>query len=462
MAKFLAVGTCALAIAGLPASAALAQQPDAQPQASAQNAAQVPGPQPSTLPFPNRFNELTPKWLTMRGEFRDRMEGGTNIAYTPGRDDVYWLNRFRFDVNVKPSSRFAVLVQAQDARVAEKDVGSTTAPFRNPFDLRQAYGDIGNTQQGAFTLRVGRQEMFYGEQRLVGHLTWVNAARSFDGVRATYKTKGFKLDAFATSVVRVLDNEFDKSGNGNRFVGAYGSATNWIPKATIEPYVFWRRDQSLKGEHGDVGNLSAATLGTRWVGKLPASFDYGLEMAVQTGSLASDNVSAWAGHWILGKTLGGSWKVRVAEEYNAASGDANPNDGRRQTFDQLYPTGHDKLGLADQVGWKNIRDLRSIVELTPYKGWPVTASLHSWWLADTHDALYNAAGTAVARVPSGAVGRRVGDEIDVQVTHPLTPQVQLSAGIAHVFPSQFLDTVTPGADYTYPFVMVTYVFLAAK
>jgi hypothetical protein len=462
MAKFLVVGTFALAIAGLPASAAQAQQPEAQPQASAQNAAQVPGPRPSTPPFPNRFNELTPKWLTVRGEFRDRMEGGTNIAYTPGRNDIYWLNRFRFDVNVKPSSSFAVLVQAQDARVAAKDVGSTTAPFRNPFDLRQAYGDIGNTQQGAYTLRVGRQEMFFGEQRLVGHLTWVNAARSFDGVRATFKTKGFKLDAFATSVVRILDGEFDKSGNGNRFMGAYGSATNWIPKATVEPYVFWRRDQSLKAEGGETGNLSAATLGARWVGKLPASFDYGLEVAAQTGVLASDSVNAWAGHYIVGKTLGGLWKVRVAEEYNFASGDSNPTDGKRQTFDQLYPTGHDKLGLADQVGWKNIHDLRSIVEFTPYKGWPVTASLHSWWLADTHDALYNAAGTAVARVPGGAVGRRVGDEIDLQVTHPLNPQVQLATGIAHVFPSQFLDAVTPGANYTYPFVMVTYVFLAAK
>jgi hypothetical protein len=31
----------------------------------------------------------------------------------------------------------------------------------------------------------------------------------------------------------------------------------------------------------------------------------------------------------------------------------------------LYPTGRDKLGLADQVGWKNIRDLRSLVELPP-------------------------------------------------------------------------------------------------
>jgi len=457
----------ALTIAGISADIAAAQQPDGPaaqtpPQASAQTAAQTRGPRPSQPPLPNRFNELTPRWLTVRGEFRDRMEGGTNIAYSPGLDDVYWLNRFRFDVNVQPSPLFSVLVQAQDARVAAKDVGSSTAPFRNPFDLRQAYADIGNTREGMLTMRVGRQEMFFGEQRLVGHLTWVNAARSFDGVRATFKTTGFRLDAFATSVVRILDGEVDKSGNGNRFIGAYGSAANWIPKATVEPYVFWRRDQAQKAERGDTGNLSAATIGTRWVGKLPGRLDYGVEMAVQAGSLASDAVNAWAGHWIIGHTVGGSWKVRVAEEYNFASGDSHPADGRRGTFDQLYPTGHDKLGLADQVGWKNIRDLRSIVELTPHKGWPVTASLHSWWLADAHDALYNAAGTAVARVPNGSAGTRVGDEIDLQVTHALTPQVQLAAGIAHVFPAQFLDAVTPGAHYTYPFVMVTYVFLAAR
>src|SRR6185295_1537112 len=141
--------------------------------------------------------------------------------YTSGRDDLYNLSRFRFDVAVKPSPVFSVLVQAQDARVQEKDVGSTTAPFRNTFDLRQGYADIGNVEKGSPTLRVGRQEMFFGEQRLVGHLTWVNSARSFDGLRATLRTTGFRLDAFATSVVRILDGEVDKSGNGNRFIGAY-------------------------------------------------------------------------------------------------------------------------------------------------------------------------------------------------------------------------------------------------
>ena len=454
------------------ASPARAQQPEqaaaqtaAQPppQASSQPAAQSPVQKPALKPpLPNRFNDVTPKWLTMRGEFRDRTEGGRNIGFTSGRDDVYFLNRFRFDVAVKPSPMLSVFVQAQDARVQQKDVGSTTAPFRDTFDLRQAYAEIGNTQKGPITLRAGRQEMFFGEQRLIGHLTWVNGARSFDGVRATFRAKGLKLDAFATSVVRIQDGEFDKSGNGNRFVGAYGSATSWIPKATVEPYVFWKRDQSLRAERGDIGDLSLLTIGERWVGKLPASFDYGAEMAYQTGSLGSDEVSAWAGHWIVGNTLGGKWKVRVAEEYNFATGDGSPADGKRGTFDQLYPTGHDKMGLADQVGWRNIRDLRSIVEVTPHKGWPVTASLHSWWLADAHDGLYSASGALVTRVATGAAGSRVGDEIDVQVAHAISPQVQLSGGVAHVFPSQFLKATTPGADYTYPFVMVTYVFLADK
>ena len=123
-----------------------------------------------------------------------------------------------------------------------------------------------------------------------------------------------------------------------------------------------------QAERGDTGPLSLVTMGERWVGKLPAAFDYGAEMAYQTGSQGSDDISAWAGHWVVGNTLGGKWKVRIAEEYNFASGDANPADGKRTTFDQLYPTGHDKMGPADQLGWRNIHDVRSIVEFTPYKG----------------------------------------------------------------------------------------------
>ena len=139
-----------------------------------------------------------------------------------------------------------------------------------------------------------------------------------------------------------------------------------------------------------------------------------------------------------------------------------PTDGARGTFDQLYPTGHDKLGLADQVGWRNIRHARAGLEITPVRGWPVTASHHAWWLANRHDALYNAGGAPIARVAGGAASTHVGQEIDVQLTRAIVPQLLVAGGYAHMFTGSFLKDATPGADYSYPYVMVTYVFLSER
>src|SRR5262249_3415049 len=148
-------------------------------------------------------------------------------------------------------------------------------------------------------------------------------------------------------------------------------------------------------------------------GKLPANLDYGLEMARQDGSLGSDDISAWAGHWVLGYTAAKmKFKPRFSAEYNYASGDRSGTDGQRHTFDQLYPTGHDKYGLADQVGWKNIHNLRAGVDFKPGKKWAVRGRYDAWWLADTHDALYDAGSNVIAKVAAGTAGKYVGQELD--------------------------------------------------
>jgi hypothetical protein len=185
-------------------------------------------------------------------------------------------------------------------------------------------------------------------------------------------------------------------------------------------------------------------------------------VAAQRGSLGSDDVDAWAGHWQLRESLPGPGAVRLTGEYNYASGDDDPADGVRGTFDQLYPTGHDKYGLADQIGWKNVHHARAGVELSPLKGLPITANYHSWWRAARRDGIYNAGSAPLARVAAGAADRHVGQELDLQVSRAITPQVQAAAGYAHIFTGPFLKQATPGASYSHPYVMVTYVFLAEK
>lgn len=412
-------------------------------------------------PVFNRVNDLLPAWLRVRGEFRERMEGADNAGFTAGRDDLYWLSRFRFDATVTASNRLRGYVQVQDARVARKSLGATGTPFSAPFDVRAAYLEVGDAQS-AVSVRGGRQELAFGEQRLIGHLNWTNAARTFDGARATIRAHGLQLDVFEASVVRILDGELDKSGQGNRLGGVYATSRAWVPRATVEPFVFWRRDERQAAEMGAPGDSTVATTGVRVAGRLPARLDYDVELALQRGSIAHERVRAWAGHWRVRQAFAGAGAVRAIAEYNVASGDRDPTDRVRGTFDQLYPTGHDKYGLADQVGWRNVHHLRIGADFTPFAGLPISTSYHSWWLNERRDGLYTAGGTSIARVAAGALETHVGQEIDVQVSRQLTPQIQLAAGYAHLVPGAFLRASTPGASYSFPYVMMTYVLLAER
>jgi len=114
------------------------------------------------------------------------------------------------------------------------------------------------------------------------------------------------------------------------------------------------------------------------------------------------------------------------------------------------------------VGWRNIHHVRGGVEFSPWRNTPLSVGYHTWWLANRNDGLYAASGALTARVPGGAASSHVGQEIDVQVTRPLTPQLAVSAGYAFLEPGKFLDQATPGASFSAPFVMATYTFLAEK
>jgi hypothetical protein len=454
---------CALAVLVFAQQTTFAQQATIVPAVPGQTqavGAQTTGPV-AKPPFPNRLNGVLPAWVRVRGEFRERMEGFDGAGFNSSREDLYWLTRFRVNTTVTASKSLSFQAQVQDARVARKTVGPLGSPFKAPIDLRTGFADIGSATSH-LAVRGGRQELAYGDQRLVGHLGWTNAARSFDAVKATFRAKAVSVDLFGASVVRILDGAFDRSGAGNRFAGAYASTSRLIKNGTVEPYVFFKRDTNLRGELGSVANLKQTTVGVRLAGKMPARLDYNVEMAAQRGSLGADAVEAWAGHWQLRESLAGPGAVKLTGEFNYASGDADPADGVRGTFDQLYPTGHDKYGLADQIGWRNIQHVRAGFEVTPIKAMPITTNYHSWWLAETRDGIYTSGSAPLARIITGAGSRHVGQEIDIQVARPITPQIQLAGGYAHIFTGAFLQQATPGASYSHPYLMLTYVFLAEK
>jgi hypothetical protein len=417
-------------------------------------------PQASTPSFYSPVSELNgvlPAWLRFDADFRTRFEGYSGGSFKPNTSDIYALTRLKIGMTIRPTSWLKFFGEGYDARAIAKS--PAIPPYQNTWDIRQAYVELGGTESGTFGVKVGRQVINLGDQRLVGESPWTNAERTFDAAVGTVRSHGYRLELISASVVNEVDGTWDHHQQGNDLHGLYGGIEKLVPDAVIEPYVFWRVQPGVKDEEGVVSKVNEKVPGVRWAGKLPYGLDYGMEMVREFGSLGPDRIQAWAGHWMVGRvTKSLPWSPRLYGEFNHASGDANPKDGIRGTFDQLYPSGHDKYGLSDQIGWKNMNDFRAGLETKPRKNVGLNVEYNDWFLASRCDAMYNSSGTALFRVSNGSAGTRIGQEMDLIATWNVFQPLQVGAGFGHIFPGQFLHIATPGVAYSFPYLMLGYKF----
>lgn len=403
-----------------------------------------------------QVNSQLPKWLTLSGSLRERTEATLGTDFGAAPDDLYNLHRIRFGVLIKPTSWFRIFGQTQDVR----SFGSNTQPgsAQNIFDIQQAYVELGKPDSKGLSLRAGRQEMELGKGWLVGPAMWRNSPRKFDAVRATLQSRRVKIDAFAGAQVVEQGEIIDHHRQGDNLHGIYGTLTDIIPKATLEPFSLWRvRSGSIDGV-GIFRKLNFVTTGFRLDGELPHHLDYEAEMALQTGSRGTESIRAWAGRWSAGYTIEGRPKLRPFAEYIFASGDANAGDQRYGTFDPLYPNAHDKLGFADQFGWRNIKDFRVGSDIKPTKQWSITASYHNFWLANAQDGLYDTAKNLIFISDNGEAGSYIGSELDLIATYKPRKSVKVDFGYAHIFTGEFLNATSNGKDFNYPYASVEYSF----
>ena len=317
------------------------QVASAQPQtASAPQPASAPHRQPprrcsraAQPPFPNRAERACcPRGCACAASSASASKDSTSSGFIEDRDDGYCaqplpLQRDRHGLEAacrfKPTCRMRASPTKKSVRRRRRSEARSICG--------SAFADVGDAK-APVAARLGRQELAFGEQRLVGHLGWVNTGRTLDAARVILRAKALQVDVFGASVVRSLADEFDKSGNGNRLAGAYAHVDEADPAGDGRAVrVLAPRRQPARASWAASATSQQTTMGVRIAGKLPARLDYGVEMAVQRGSLGADDVSAWAGHWQLRESLPGAGAVE-ADLANTTSRPAttNPTDGVAQ------------------------------------------------------------------------------------------------------------------------------------
>lgn len=281
---------------------------------------------------------------------------------------------------------------------------------------------------GAYTLDVGRFRMDYGDALIIGDLGWHQTGRAFEGARSRLGVGAGWVDVFFTQIEegRTLS---DPLGAGDRyFYGAYaglGALTTegmeldvyglgqTIPGITPVP------DPSSPGMTG-AGRKGGTevTLGLRAKQKIEA-FDYrgeaGLQFGSRPGPVEAATVLAYQIDAELGLSAGGG-AFRGSLGGLVASGD-DPETSKNEGYNQLYPTAHKFLGLADIFGARtNVASLNASARYKLAPSWILMAQGHMFWTLER-------AAAAMTTKPDAYTGT----EIDTHLIHPIGKGLTLRA-----------------------------------
>lgn len=382
--------------------------------------------------------------ITFSGQYRLRGEYVDNNDASDATNDAndFWGQRIRLTANAKATDDVSAKITLQDTR--NWGALNTTSGDTANLDLHEGYLNVSNIFGTPVSFRAGRQELSYGDERLVGAVNWSNNGQSFDAAKFMFSTDAVNVDLFSATIT-----EAGLAGDDTYLNGVYATLKQLIPNNSLDLYVL-----NLNGQSGNA--TSHYTLGARLKGAV-AGVDYTGEFAYQTGDLdvtplvagdGTTDLKAYAFAVKAGYTLPTPVKVRVGAEYDFATG-ADSDGAENETFQGLFPTNHDKFGIADVTGanqWSNI------------SAWSVNAAVDlneklrlfaAYWDFSQDEA----AAVTGSTVFTAGTNDELGSEIDLIATYKYNNNVTLEAGASRFFMGDAAGTNPDDRDFAY--LMIT-------
>lgn len=373
--------------------------------------------------------------VSLSGQIRPRIEFRDPVGATR---DAFTSMRVRLGARVTIDEHVSAFVQMQDVRIFGEETNTLTDFRADNFDVHQAYIDV-HTPGGSPRLaaRVGRQELLFGGQRLVGPVGWTQQGRSFDGVKLTADAEAVRVDVIGAQLtdataVTATDNSY--------FVGSYATVRNAGPGALDLYVLFNAMDGAVK--------TNQATLGARWAGDVDA-YQFRGELSYQGGDRSGIDVSAFMFGARVGRAFADG-KGRVTLWYDYLSGDDDPTDGTVKVFDTLFATNHKFYGFADyflnipvNTGGRGLQDIAVKGSVNPHERVTLALDVHSFHAAKS----------------AGLSTGHFGEELDFTAGYRHNRNFGVSAGLSYFIQADGfaeIGQLAENALWTYLMLDVTF------
>lgn len=292
----------------------------------------------SAVAMPAAAQELT---ATPIGEVTLRYRHFEGHDFAPGGVQDFVRQRARLGLRFAYGEELQALVQVQDVRTWGEETDTLNDFDADGFDLHQGYLEVALDPD--LRLRLGRQEINFLNQRLVGSVNFVEQGRSFDAARLMARVfeQQLSIDLFYARTIDNLpaDSQAADDVIGYNFRLQFG---DYLQAALVGVVDLNSNSDRVRATNG----LLAQT-------DLPFGLRFAIEGYVQAGSATIADVDTSYLGWMFATRLRftlvdlDEFKPFLEAFVETLSGDDDPTDADVTTFDTLFATNHRFYGEAD-------------------------------------------------------------------------------------------------------------------
>ncbi|MBN2241638.1 MAG: alginate export family protein [Acidobacteria bacterium] len=389
----------------------------------------------------------TPSWLHLSFEQRTRYEHLTN-SFRPNISgtEKHFPLRTRLRTEIGEAGRPArFLIELQDSRTLyEKENLFSARANINELDLLQGQlqFNLDNLPLRGIKSRIvlGRFTMDLGHRRLVARNNMRNTTNAFDGVSWTLAGDwDWEIRMFLTRPV-TIDPYRPDSGSRRYLWGAYLESARFH-RLMLDAYYLGFHDTenpASRQRHSTVG-------GRLYRMPAPGTMDYEMESAWQFGKNGTQDHFAHFQHGELGFSFNLTWEPRLSVQYDYASGDGSPEDGRSGRFDSLYGARsfeYPPTGIYGPIYRSNITAPGIRIEANPAGNLRIATAYRALRLASARDAW---AGSGF-QDSTGRAGKYLGQNLEVRLQWQANRIVSLESGYARFFKGSYPELVPGSPD----------------
>jgi hypothetical protein len=375
---------------------------------------------------------------------------------TPESSDGFLLARHLLYANLQLGKHWRVFGQLQNGVAAGKHVVSPVD--ENILEAHQLFVDYSfkvNNKAGV-VVRLGRQEILYGSQRLVSVRNGPNTRQSFDGISSSVNLPNIQLDFFSHCFVQSQSGAFnDHFSRDVRMWGTYLTRTDVPYLNNIDVYYIGLQKLYSHLDDG-AGRERRHSFGAR-IWKNNRRLKYDMEALFQSGRLADDVIRAWTISFNTAYTFDRSRMTpQLGLKTEIISGNRQYDDGIVNTFNPLFPSGA-YFGLAALFGPSNLFDVHPYISLSLSRKVTCYLDYDIFWRMEEADGIYTNNNVLIYTGRNNP-HKFIGQQFSMTVSYSLCPFASVEAEFKWFDTGKFLKTAGEGKDILFLALTIECIF----